>query len=59
MFVAKTAFLTCDGFSALFGQFSLHRLTHLTLDLLQGSLAFQIIPHHEVALLSSTRSRSS
>lgn len=51
MFVAEAAFLTCDGFSAFFGQFGLHRLTHLTLDLLQGSLAFQLIPHHEVALL--------
>ena len=51
MLVAETAFFTRDGFSAFFGQFGLHGLAHLTLDLLQGSLAFQLVPHRKVALL--------
>tara|TARA_B100001287_G_scaffold275928_1_gene285062 strand:- start:3188 stop:3718 length:531 start_codon:yes stop_codon:yes gene_type:complete len=51
VFVAKTALLTRDGFSALFGQFRFHCLTHLTLDLLEGALALKFVPHHKVALL--------
>ena len=52
MLIAKPAFLSCDGFSAFFGQFRFHRFAHFALNLLKGAFALEFVACGKVGLLS-------